>query len=70
MVVITMLAIFYQWLAAAALVIASVFLPAVTVQRAWGLPFYLSFALPIMIPALLLVARGALADAHPQPASI
>ncbi len=70
MVVITMLAIFYQWIAAAALVIASVFLPAVTVQRAWGLPFYLSFALPIMIPALLLVARGALHDAHPQPASI
>jgi hypothetical protein len=68
--VITMLAIFYQWIAAAALVIASLFLPAVAVQRAWGLPFYLSFAFPIMIPALLLVARGGLRAAHPQPASI
>ena len=50
----------YEAAAAACLVIALAFLPAVTVQKAWGLPFYPSFAIPIIMYALLLVSRDVL----------
>ena len=48
------------FLAAACLVIALAFLPGSTVQKAWGLPFYQSFAIPITIYLLLLVSRNVL----------
>ncbi|HEX3819569.1 MAG TPA: glycosyltransferase family 87 protein [Candidatus Sulfotelmatobacter sp.] len=57
LVAITALAVFFQWIAAACLVIALLFLPSSTVQKAWGLPFYPSFAIPITILALLLFTR-------------
>lgn len=66
-VAITALAVFFQWIGAASLVIASLFLPASTVQRAWGLPFYPSFAIPITILALLLLMRGNLPANYVQP---
>jgi hypothetical protein len=59
-VVLTFVAVSFQWIAAVALVIASLFLPVQNVQKAWGLPFYLTFAAPIMILALLLFMRGVL----------
>jgi hypothetical protein len=49
-------------LTAACLVIALAFLPGTTVQKAWGLPFYPSFAVPITTYGLLLVCRNVLLD--------
>jgi hypothetical protein len=56
-VVTTAASVFWSYFAALALVISLLFLPATTVQRAWKLPFYSNFAIPITIYALLLVAR-------------
>lgn len=52
----------FPFLTAACLVIALVFLPGTTVQKAWGLPFYPSFAIPITTYGLLLVSRNVLLD--------
>jgi hypothetical protein len=41
-------------------VAALAFLPDPTVQKAWGLPFYPSFAIPITIYAMLLASKGVL----------
>ena len=65
---ITALAVAWPFLAAACLVIALAFLPAPTVQVAWGLPFYPSFAIPITIYALLLASKSIL-DGQARPAS-
>jgi hypothetical protein len=59
---ITACSIAWQFVAAACLVIALIFLPDATVQKAWGVPVYASFAIPITIYALLLICRGILAD--------
>jgi hypothetical protein len=56
-VVVTTTSIFWSYPAAAGLSIALLFLPAVTVQSAWRLPFYPSFAIPVTIYATLLAAR-------------
>jgi Glycosyltransferase family 87 len=48
----------FPFLTAACLVIALAFLPGATVQKAWGLPFYPSFAIPITTYGLLLVSRS------------
>jgi Glycosyltransferase family 87 len=48
----------FPFLTAACLVTALAFLPGTTVQKAWGLPFYPSFAIPITTFGLLLVSRG------------
>ena len=52
----------FPLLTAACLVIALAFLPGTTVQKAWGLPFYPSFAIPITTYGLLLVSRNVLLD--------
>ncbi len=57
-VVLTAVAIFEQWVSAAMLVAALLFLPGSTVQKAWGLPFYPSLAIPLTVLALLLISRG------------
>jgi hypothetical protein len=54
----------FPFLTAACLVIALAFLPGSTVQKAWGLPFYPSFAIPITTYGLLLVSRNVLVDSH------
>lgn len=59
-VTITALAVSWPFLAGAALAIALLFWPGTTVQKAWGLPFYPSFAIPITIYAVLLVSRKVL----------
>ena len=56
-VAVTATALFWSYPAAAGLSIALLFLPALTVQRAWRLPFYPIFAIPIMVYAMVLVAR-------------
>ena len=58
----TALSISWPFLSAACLVMALAFLPGAMVQKAWGLPFYPSFAIPITIYALLLVSRRVLVD--------
>jgi hypothetical protein len=58
----TALSVGWPFFAAGCLVIALVFLPGPTVQKAWGLPFYPSFAIPIMVYALMLVSRSVLVD--------
>jgi len=52
----------FPLLTAACLVLALAFLPGTTVQKAWGLPFYPSFAVPITTYGLLLVSRNVLLD--------
>jgi Glycosyltransferase family 87 len=46
------LTLFWPWLAALALLAASVFLPAQSIQRAWALPLYTNVAVPIAVLAL------------------
>jgi hypothetical protein len=57
----------FPFLTAACLVIALAFLPGTTVQKAWGLPFYPSFAIPITTYGLLLVSRNVLLDPDRAP---
>jgi len=59
-VTITGVAIGWPFFAAVVLVVALLFLPGTSVQKAWGLPFYPSFAIPITIYALLLNSRATL----------
>jgi len=59
---ISVLSVGSPFLAAACLVMALAFLPGSTIQKAWGLPFYQSFAIPITIYALLLVSRNVMVD--------
>jgi len=59
---ITALSISWPFFAAAGLVIALAWLPGPTVQKAWGLPFYPSFAIPITLYALLLIASKVVTD--------
>ncbi len=54
-VLVCALLILWPWLAAAGLTMASVVLPAATIQRAWQLPLYTSLEIPLAVLALLLV---------------
>ena len=51
------ISVIWPWLAATALVVAALFLPAATVQRGWAMPLYTSTVTPIAIAGLLLVSR-------------
>jgi hypothetical protein len=46
-------ALFWPWIAAVGLTIASFILPASRVQQAWALPFYTSLAIPLAVLGLL-----------------
>jgi len=48
----------WPWLAAAGLVVALLFLPGPTVQRAWVLPLLTNFAIPITLFALVSAVQG------------
>lgn len=63
-VTITMLSVLWPFFACTCLVIALLWLPAATVQRAWGLPFYSTFAVPILIYTILLASRQALSSSE------
>jgi hypothetical protein len=56
------LSVGWPFLAAACLVVLLAFLPGPTVQKAWGLPFYASSAIPISVYLLLLVVREVLSS--------
>jgi hypothetical protein len=66
---ISWLLIFWPWLAATALTVASLFLPAELVQKGWALPLWTSLAIPLAVVVLL--ASGfddlALAGVEKQP---
>ena len=57
LLVLAVISVIWPWFAAAALVIAALFLPAGTVQRGWAMPLYTSNVTPIAIAGLLLVSR-------------
>jgi hypothetical protein len=53
------LTVLWPWMAAVALLMASAFLPAESIQRAWALPLYTNMAIPVAVVALLvLCSRG------------
>jgi len=58
---ITAVLVLWPFFAAACLVIALIFLPGSTVQKAWILPLFSNFHIPIAIYALLLASRSSLA---------
>jgi len=66
---ITAASICWPFLAGASLVSALAFLPGPMVQKAWGLPFYPSFAIPITIYAMLLSSRSVLSSGQNAPAA-
>jgi len=51
------LAVFWPFLSAACLVPALAFMPEIIERKAWGAPFYTTFAMPITVYALLLVSK-------------
>jgi lysylphosphatidylglycerol synthetase-like protein (DUF2156 family) len=66
---ITALTVFWSFLSAAVLVIALAFVPETIEQKAWAVPFYPIYIMPIMVYALLLVFKEVLcAGAVPKPA--
>jgi len=65
--VITALAVFWPFLAALVLLVALLLLPSTTLEKAWWLPFYSSFAIPITIYAMLLAGRRTLVAGNGEP---
>ena len=68
LVEVTALAVLWPSLAAASLVLARVVLPGPQVERAWALPLYTSFDIPIILLVFLLVDRNVLSQEIPEPA--
>lgn len=56
------LSVFWPWIAATVLGVAMLFLPAPTVWRFWAVPLYTTVAIPIVVPALLLVGKRSLSS--------
>src|SRR3984893_18519999 len=50
-----LLVVFWPWLASCGLTLASLFLPASSVQRAWTAPLYTSLGIPLVVLGLLAV---------------
>jgi hypothetical protein len=57
---ITALSVFWPFLAASGLLIALAIWPGAIARRAWGVPFYHTFTIPITVYGLLLVSREVL----------
>jgi hypothetical protein len=56
--VLAVLLVFWPWLAAFGLMLASRFLPASSVQRAWAMPLYTSLGIPLVVLGLFAVYAG------------
>ncbi len=56
--VLAVLVVFWPWLACCALMLASLFLPASSVQRAWAMPLYTSLGIPLVILGLFAVCAS------------
>jgi hypothetical protein len=52
------LVVFWPWLAACGLMLASRFLPASSVQRAWAMPLYSSLGIPLVVLGLFAVCAN------------
>jgi hypothetical protein len=57
-------AVLWPWLASAALVIALLFLPPAVVERAWAVPLYTNFAIPMTVLGALLAGGGVMRQAE------
>ncbi len=53
--VVALAVVVWPWLAAAGLMLASIFLPAESVQKAWAVPLYTSLGIPLAILGLLAI---------------
>jgi Glycosyltransferase family 87 len=53
-----LLVVFWPWLASCGLMLASLFLPASSVQKAWTLPLYTSLGIPLVALGLLAVCAS------------
>ena len=49
------LVVFWPWLASCGLMLAALFLPAISVQRAWAVPLYTSLGIPLVVLGLFTV---------------
>ena len=58
LVTLTAVAVFWPWLAAAALAVSLLFLPSSVVEKAWTLPLFTSLGIPVTTVATLLAGRG------------
>jgi len=66
---VAMVFILWPWLASCGLMLGSLFMPAVAVQRAWAAPLYTSLAIPLAVLGLLTLCasdtlRASAADGH------
>lgn len=64
---VTAVAVFWPWLAATAEIVALAVLPGSTVQRAWMVPLFTSFAIPVSVLGLLLISRKVFVSSGPEP---
>jgi Glycosyltransferase family 87 len=64
---VTVVAVFWPWVAAAAEIVALAFLPSATVQRVWMVPLYTSFAIPVSVLGLLLISRKVFVSPGTEP---
>jgi len=64
------IAVVFPWIAAVSLTAALLFLPATMLQKAWAIPIYTTFAIPVTTLALLLVARSLPPHAPPRPPAL
>lgn len=69
LITLTAIAVFWPWLAAGALAIALIFLPAQAVENAWLVPLFTTFAIPVMTVATLVAGRSLLSEKRTVPAS-
>jgi hypothetical protein len=56
--VLAVLVVFWPWLASVGLMLASLFFPASSVQRAWAMPLYTSLGIPLVVLGLFAVCAG------------
>jgi hypothetical protein len=60
-----MLVVLWPWLASCGLILASLFVPADTIQRAWAAPLYTSLGIPLVVLGLLTLCAMDLLNASP-----
>jgi len=65
--VISSFLICWPWLAALALTVASLFLSAQAVEKAWATPLYTTLAVPVAVVVLLGLCFGEVANFEPKP---
>ena len=69
LVTLTVLAVFWPWVAAGTLASALLFLPGSAVEKAWTLPLYTTLAIPVTTVATLVAGRNLLPQNRSVPAA-